>query len=240
MLRWVSLRPHCRKPTRWPCSSPGLVTSVGYGYSGRAADGSWVYDGRRRVADSPVVDVTKKMLKISTKQAGPCMGDSGGPPARRQHCSLRDVRRSEGLHRARRGLSRRHGVCAYLPRPVRHASVTPARAAPRTRRGAVPLRRTAGARPRSSRASGDSVGTARCRGASPSPHCSVRSARPRPLSPYLSVERAPDGGPFWKSNGRPCKGARFVVLEKPSQQKDDDDERNETATDVHSDPLLFD
>ena len=27
----------------------------------------------------PVVDVTKKMLKISTRQAGPCMGDSGGP-----------------------------------------------------------------------------------------------------------------------------------------------------------------
>ena len=30
-------------------------------------------------------------------------------------------------------------------------------------------------------------------------------------------------------------GARlFVVLEKPGQQKDDDDERNETASDVHS------
>jgi V8-like Glu-specific endopeptidase len=56
-----------------------VVTSVGYGYSSHAADGSWVYDGLRRVADSPVVDVTKKMLKISTKQAGPCMGDSGGP-----------------------------------------------------------------------------------------------------------------------------------------------------------------
>jgi hypothetical protein len=56
-----------------------VVTSVGYGYSGRAADGSWVYDGLRRAADSPVVDVTRKMLKISTKQAGPCLGDSGGP-----------------------------------------------------------------------------------------------------------------------------------------------------------------
>jgi len=56
-----------------------VVTSVGYGYSSQAADGSWVYDGLRRVADSPVVDVTKKMLKISTKRAGPCMGDSGGP-----------------------------------------------------------------------------------------------------------------------------------------------------------------
>lgn len=56
-----------------------VVTSVGYGYSAQAADGSWVYDGLRRVADSPVVDVTKKLLKISTKIAGPCMGDSGGP-----------------------------------------------------------------------------------------------------------------------------------------------------------------
>ena len=56
-----------------------VVTSVGYGYSGQAADGSWVYDGLRRVADSPVVDVTRNMLKISTRQAGPCMGDSGGP-----------------------------------------------------------------------------------------------------------------------------------------------------------------
>jgi Trypsin len=56
-----------------------VVTSVGYGYSSQAADGSWVYDGLRRVADSPVVDVTRKTLKISTLQAGPCMGDSGGP-----------------------------------------------------------------------------------------------------------------------------------------------------------------
>ena len=55
------------------------VTSVGYGYSGQAADGSWVYDGLRRVAVSPVVDVTKAMLRISTRQAGPCLGDSGGP-----------------------------------------------------------------------------------------------------------------------------------------------------------------
>ena len=56
-----------------------VVASVGYGYSAQAADGSWVYDGLRRVADSPVVDVTQKLLKISTKTAGPCMGDSGGP-----------------------------------------------------------------------------------------------------------------------------------------------------------------
>jgi hypothetical protein len=56
-----------------------VVTSVGYGYSGQAADGSWIYDGLRRVADSPVLDVAKSTLKFSTKQAGPCMGDSGGP-----------------------------------------------------------------------------------------------------------------------------------------------------------------
>ena len=56
-----------------------VVTSVGYGYSGQAPDGSWIYDGLRRVADSPVVDVTKKMLKVSANLAGPCMGDSGGP-----------------------------------------------------------------------------------------------------------------------------------------------------------------
>jgi hypothetical protein len=55
------------------------VTSVGYGYSARAADGSWVYDGLRRSAISPVAGVSKSMLKISTMQAGPCMGDSGGP-----------------------------------------------------------------------------------------------------------------------------------------------------------------
>jgi hypothetical protein len=56
-----------------------VVTSVGYGYSGQAADGTWIYDGLRRVADSPVLDVTKVNLKFSTKEAGPCMGDSGGP-----------------------------------------------------------------------------------------------------------------------------------------------------------------
>lgn len=55
------------------------VTSVGYGYSGQNPDGSFVYDGLRRQADSPVVDVTTSMLKFSTRAAGPCMGDSGGP-----------------------------------------------------------------------------------------------------------------------------------------------------------------
>ena len=56
-----------------------IVTSVGYGYSGQAADGTWIYDGLRRVADSPVLDVTKTLLKFSTRNGGPCMGDSGGP-----------------------------------------------------------------------------------------------------------------------------------------------------------------
>lgn len=55
------------------------VTSVGYGYSGQNPDGSFVYDGLRRNASSPVVGMTKAMLKVSTREAGPCMGDSGGP-----------------------------------------------------------------------------------------------------------------------------------------------------------------
>ena len=56
-----------------------LVTSVGYGYSSEAADGSFVYDGFRRAASSPVLSVAKSMLKLSTTTSGPCMGDSGGP-----------------------------------------------------------------------------------------------------------------------------------------------------------------
>lgn len=56
-----------------------LVTSVGYGYSGRAADGSFVYDGLRRNATSPVAGVAKSLLKLDTGVGGPCMGDSGGP-----------------------------------------------------------------------------------------------------------------------------------------------------------------
>ena len=55
------------------------VTSVGYGYSGWAADGSFVYDGYRRVADSPVKAVDKLTITVSTKSSGPCFGDSGGP-----------------------------------------------------------------------------------------------------------------------------------------------------------------
>ena len=56
-----------------------LVTSVGYGYSSRAADGTFVYDGFRRAADSAVLRVAKSALTLSTSTAGPCMGDSGGP-----------------------------------------------------------------------------------------------------------------------------------------------------------------
>jgi hypothetical protein len=55
------------------------VTSVGYGYSSRAADGSFIYDGLRRSADSPVLKAGKATLTISTRLAGPCLGDSGGP-----------------------------------------------------------------------------------------------------------------------------------------------------------------
>jgi hypothetical protein len=56
-----------------------LVTSVGYGYSGWATDGSFVYDGFRHVASSPVKRVAKATIVISTGMAGPCLGDSGGP-----------------------------------------------------------------------------------------------------------------------------------------------------------------
>lgn len=55
------------------------VTSVGYGYSSRAADGSFVYDGLRRNATSSAAGVSKSLLKLSTRAGGPCMGDSGGP-----------------------------------------------------------------------------------------------------------------------------------------------------------------
>ena len=56
-----------------------VVTSVGYGYSGWAADGSFVYDGLRHAASSPITKVAKSTLSLSTTTAGPCMGDSGGP-----------------------------------------------------------------------------------------------------------------------------------------------------------------
>jgi Trypsin len=55
------------------------LTSVGYGYSGIAADGSFVYDGHRRRADSPLKKSSALSLTVSTREAGPCLGDSGGP-----------------------------------------------------------------------------------------------------------------------------------------------------------------
>lgn len=55
------------------------LTTVGYGYSARAADGSFVYDGLRRVAESPLLRVSKASVVLSTRTAGPCQGDSGGP-----------------------------------------------------------------------------------------------------------------------------------------------------------------
>ena len=55
------------------------LTSVGYGYSSRAADGSFVDDGLRRAAVSPLLRVSKSTLVLSTRVAGPCLGDSGGP-----------------------------------------------------------------------------------------------------------------------------------------------------------------
>ena len=74
------------KPAALPASGSvdllvkrSAVTSVGYGYSGQAADGSFVYDGLRRQAASPVTKSSKLLLTISTTVAGPCMGDSGGP-----------------------------------------------------------------------------------------------------------------------------------------------------------------
>ena len=54
----------------------------------------------------------------------------------------------------------------------------------------------------------------------------------------LSVEKAPDGASFRTGTGAPRGAPGFVVLEEPSQKKDDDDEGNETASDVHS-GLLF-
>jgi hypothetical protein len=55
------------------------LTSVGYGYSAVAADGSFVYDGLRRTAGSPLLRASKSTLVLSTRTAGPCLGDSGGP-----------------------------------------------------------------------------------------------------------------------------------------------------------------
>lgn len=55
------------------------LTSVGYGYSAVAPDGSFVFDGLRRAADSPLLRTSRTALVLSTRTAGPCLGDSGGP-----------------------------------------------------------------------------------------------------------------------------------------------------------------
>ena len=62
-----------------PLAKGTLLTSVGYGYSSRTLDGSFVYDGLRRAAVSPLLRVGRSTLELSTRTAGPCLGDSGGP-----------------------------------------------------------------------------------------------------------------------------------------------------------------
>ena len=74
-----SLRPHSRAGAVDELVKGTPVTSVGYGYSGIAADGSFVYDALRRSADSPVKKSSTLSLTVSTREAGPCLGDSGGP-----------------------------------------------------------------------------------------------------------------------------------------------------------------
>ena len=50
----------------------------------------------------------------------------------------------------------------------------------------------------------------------------------------LSVKEAPDGS-LRNAKRAPIRGRPLVVvLEEPGQQNDDDNERNETAADVHS------
>lgn len=70
-------------PARLPALGAAVgvqeVTSVGYGYSSYSKDGGFVYDGLRHAAGSPVVGLAKSLLKVSTRTAGPCLGDSGGP-----------------------------------------------------------------------------------------------------------------------------------------------------------------
>lgn len=60
-------------------SRGAAVTSVGFGYSAVLSKRDFTYDGLRHFAESPVKDVSTNVLTISTKHAGPCLGDSGGP-----------------------------------------------------------------------------------------------------------------------------------------------------------------
>lgn len=55
------------------------LTSVGFGYSAVAGKGDFVYDGLRHAAESPLKKVATDSLTLSTRTAGPCLGDSGGP-----------------------------------------------------------------------------------------------------------------------------------------------------------------
>ena len=68
-----------RLPALGAAAGPQEVTSVGYGYSSYSKDGGFVYDGLRHAAESPVVGLAASLLKVSTRTAGPCLGDSGGP-----------------------------------------------------------------------------------------------------------------------------------------------------------------
>jgi len=79
-------RPAAPRPATLPVrnqvellSRGALVTSVGYGYSAVLGRRDFAYDGLRHVAESTVRDVSANVLTISTKLAGPCLGDSGGP-----------------------------------------------------------------------------------------------------------------------------------------------------------------
>ena len=90
-----------------------LVTSVGYGYSGWAADGSFVYDGFRRVGElARLKRSTKSTITLSTSTAGPCLGDSGGPQLSGSTVLSVTSDGLEGLRRQGRGLSPRHAVGA--------------------------------------------------------------------------------------------------------------------------------
>ena len=67
-----------RLPAPGAATGAGQVTSVGYGYSSVSREG-FGYDGLRHAGESPVTGIAKTLLKISTRDAGPCLGDSGGP-----------------------------------------------------------------------------------------------------------------------------------------------------------------
>ena len=56
-----------------------ILTSVGYGYSGWAADGSFVYDGFRHAAELARQEGRQVDDHGLDEVAGPCFGDSGGP-----------------------------------------------------------------------------------------------------------------------------------------------------------------